>query len=275
MVRTAARRVPHRRLVGRRKGINRRRFNALRLALWIALGVLGLECLAVALLSPRFRVTHVSLQGTRRLSAKQVTAQFSVPPTQNLFLAPVHDWERAVASLPKVAQVSIARKLPGNLLVQITERQPWASVRTEDGLWHTVDKDFVPFRTTQQPEAGLLQVLASDFGAWEALPGIPLPSVGLDVARECAHWAEAYQKFPLHLIEIDTDSGVSLYRVGGVRVQIGSKEKIKEKLTSLEKLLAERSDLFSSNRIAYVNLFAADAPAIGLKTIQNEAVIKP
>jgi hypothetical protein len=137
-----------------------------------------------------------------------------------------------------------------------------------------VDTQFIPFRTTKQPEAGLLRILASDIDAWEALPGIPLPSTGLATAQECAHWAQSYQKFPLSQIEIDTGSKVSLGRVGGVRVQLGSGEKIREKLTTLERLLAERSDLVNSNQIAYINLFAADAPAIGLKTIKAETLPK-
>ena len=272
MVRTAARPVSHRRRrVARRKSINKRKTNWLRLSLWLAVGVLVGECVAVAFLSPRFRIKQVALQGTRLLSNKQVTAQFSVPPTQNLFLAPVREWERAIERLPKVAHASIVRKLPGNLQVVVTERQPWASVRTQDGIWHVVDADFIPFRTTKHPEAGFLRILASDFAPWEALPGIPLPSVGLNTARECAHWAKIYQKFPLSQIEIDIDSKVSLSHAGGVRVLLGSEEKIQDKLTSLEKLLAERSDLLDSDRIAYINLFAADAPAIGLKipTINN------
>ena len=80
MVRTAARPVPHRRRVARRKSINKRKTNWLRLSLWIAVGVLVGECAAVAFLSPRFRIKQVALQGTRLLSNKQVMAQFSVPP---------------------------------------------------------------------------------------------------------------------------------------------------------------------------------------------------
>jgi POTRA domain, FtsQ-type len=263
MVRTSAPPISHRRRARHRKSVNRRRVNKLRIALWIALAVLLAECVVVALASPRFRVKGIALSGVASVPAKRVAAQFTVPATQNIFLAPTESWERAITRLPGIEQAEIRRAWPGILKVQVVERTPWASVRTADQQWHTTDKNLIPFRTTKQPEAGLIRILVSDCAPWEALPGIPLPSIGLEAARECVRWSESYKKFPLKQIEIDTGSKVSLVSQGGVLVKLGSGEKIPEKLTSLEKLLLERPDLTDAASNLYVNLFAADAPAIG------------
>jgi cell division protein FtsQ len=229
-----------------------------------ALLVLIAECVAVALLSPRFQVKTTKVSGLKSIPLARIRAQFHVPKGQNLFLAPTGDWEKSIARLPAVASVSIEKHLPGSLEVLVQERKPWASVRTKDGRWHTIDKNFIPFRVTASPEAGLLRILASDFEAWEAIPGIALPSAGLEAAQECADWISDYGKFPVTQIEIDAGSKVCLNRVGGVPVYLGSSEKTREKLTALEKLLAERPDLAlkDSKSLHYINLFAADAPAI-------------
>jgi len=264
MLRTHARPVPHLRLARRSKPINRRKPNILRRVLGAAVLVLIAECVAVALLSPRFQVKTTKVSGLKSIPLARIRAQFRVSKGQNLFLAPTGDWEESIARLPAVASVSIAKHLPGSLEVLVQERKPWASVRTKDGRWHTIDKNFIPFRVTASPEAGLLRILASDFEAWEAIPGIALPSAGLEAAQECADWISDYGKFPVTQIEIDAGSKVCLNRVGGVPVYLGSSEKTREKLTALEKLLAERPDLAlkDSKSLHYINLFAADAPAI-------------
>ncbi len=275
MVRTAVRHVPHRRMARRYRALNRRKPNILRRALLVALLTLITECVVVALFSPRFHIKDVTITGLQSVPTQRIRKQFAVPSQQNLFLAPTHDWERAILRLPSVASVEIHRKLPGNLEVMVHERMPWASVRTYDGVWHTIDRHFIPFRTTSQPEPGLLRILASDFEPWEALPGIALPSASLEAAQECAGWALNYKKFPLSQIEIDTGSKVCLNRAGGVPVYLGSSEKITEKLTSLEKLLAVRPDLINKDRtqLHYINLFAADAPAVA--EVQPLPELKP
>ena len=254
-------------MVRRHKALNRRKRNVLRWALGIATLVLVAECVVAALFSPRFHVKEVAITGFQTIPEGRLRKQFQVPAGQNLFLAPTRDWEKAIARLPGVESVAIHKELPGQLEVVVQERKPWASVRTSDGNWHTVDMQFVPFRTAAQPEPGLLRILASDFAPWEALPGIPLPSAGLEAARECARWAADYRKFPVNQIEIDTGSKVCLNRIGGVPVYLGSSEKINEKLTSLEKLLTVRPDLTTKDntQLYYINLFAADAPAIAEK----------
>jgi cell division protein FtsQ len=257
-------------MVGRRKAVNKRKANWLRVALWVAVGILLGECVAVALLSPRFRIKRVRVEGTHSLPTERILAQLPIGREQNLFLAPLPQWRKNILRLPGVAQVSLERVLPSKLSVTITERTPWASVKTKDGLWHTIDESFTPFRTSKQPEPGLVPLIVGDIAAWEALPGVPLPSAGLETARECVHWVAADRNFSLLQIEINQDSGVSLRSKEGIEVKLGSGERIKAKLTSLEKLLAERSDLVRSNQIDYINLFAADAPAIGLRTPINK-----
>jgi POTRA domain, FtsQ-type len=279
MVRTHARPVAHRRIARRRKPVNRRKINKLRLALWIAVLVLLGECVVVALVSPRFRVKALELEGVATIPTHKIAAQFAVPATQNLFLAPTADWASAITRLPGIERATIKKTLPGKLTVQVTERTPWATVRTFDGHWHTIDSNLIPFRTTKEPEAGLVRILVSDCAPWEALPGIVLPSVGIETAQECVRWSLDYRNFPLKQIEIDKDSKVCLVSQGGVLVKLGSGEKIPQKLQSLEQLLVERPDLKGNAPNLYVNLFAFDAPAVGLinpnTLTQTKPQIKP
>ena len=267
MVRSAPRPVPHRRLSRTRQAAkrraNRRQANWPRRILSGTLLVLAVECVAVALLSPRFFVKRVTIQGQKTLPASLIRNQFTVALTQNLFLAPTREWQRRIGCIPGIASVSIQRTLPGTIHLVVQERAPWATVRTSDGRWHTVDTNFIPFRVGKQPEPNLPRIQVSDLAPWEAIPGMRLPSPGLVAAQICNRWAQVHPDFSITQIEIDQESNVCLNRVGGVPVRLGRAEGISQKLVMLEKLLSERPDLFYSTSIAYVNLYAADAPAIG------------
>lgn len=267
MVRSAPRPVPHRRLARNRTAVkhplNRRRTNWPRRILLVALLILALECVAVALLSPRLYVRQLSIQGLETLSTSLVEEQLPISATQNLLLAPTQAWVRQVERIPGVASAQVQRALPGTIRLIVQERKPWATVRTSDGRWHTVDTSFIPFRIGKKPEANLLQILAFDLAPWEAIPGMPLPSSGLLAAQECERWIKAHPDFRISSIKIDQESKVCLNREGGVPVQLGMEEGLSQKLRALERLILERPDITYRTDIAYINLYAADAPAIG------------
>lgn len=268
MVRSAPRSVPHRKLAASRatakRRTNRRRINWPRRLLVAALLTLAVECVVVALLSPRFAIRKLTLQGVESLSPALVREQLTLEPGQNLLLAPTSTWERQIERIPGVASASVERQLPGTIRIVVEERVPWATLRTKDGRWHTIDSSFTPFRVRATPEQNLPRILASDIAPWEVVPGMPISSPGLPTAQLCERWSRAHRELPLTQIEIDPRSKVCLNRVGKVPIHLGTGEGIRQKLTALEKLLAARPDLSYSTDIAYVNLLAPDAPAIGL-----------
>lgn len=271
MVHAPRRSVPHHRLASaptkpkRRVQENRRKINWPRRVLIVALLILALECVAVALLSPRFSLNRLEIRGLETISREQIKAEVFWNAGQNLFLAPTGQWERNVTRIPSVDHVSVQRVLPGTIRVVVEERKPWASVLTFDGAWHTIDRTHVPFRLTEEPEPGLPRLLVLDIQPWEVLPGVPLPSKGLPDTHLCVAWASAHPNFPVTQIEIDKFSQVYLSRVGKVSVQLGSGERLHEKLSTLECLIQTRPELTYDNNISYINIFAPDAPAIGIK----------
>jgi cell division septal protein FtsQ len=80
-----------------------------------------------------FRVRRVAIEGARYTATKDILGQLHVDTTASVW-APVKPLEQRVAQLPEVRSVVIRRKLPGTLVVTITERVPVALVPTPQGF---------------------------------------------------------------------------------------------------------------------------------------------
>jgi cell division protein FtsQ len=158
------------------------------LAHWLRLGALG--ALVVLVISspwwgPRalsgldfFRVRKVEIEGARYLAPEQVLARLQVDTTVSVWtdLAPL---EERVAAHPQVRVARVERKLPGTLVVHVTENLPIALVPAARGLRAVdVDGDTLPIDPSAvdvdlpivaQRDTAVLRLLAEVRTAYPAL----------------------------------------------------------------------------------------------------------
>jgi cell division protein FtsQ len=80
-----------------------------------------------------FRVRRVEIDGARYVSPDEIVSRLRIDTTQSLF-DDVGPLETRVRQHPSVRDVRIERKLPGTLLVKITENLPVAFVQAASGL---------------------------------------------------------------------------------------------------------------------------------------------
>ncbi len=80
-----------------------------------------------------FRVRRVEIDGARYVSPDEIVSRLRIDTAQSLF-DDVGPLEKRVREHPSVRDVRIERKLPGTLLVRITENLPVALVQAANGL---------------------------------------------------------------------------------------------------------------------------------------------
>jgi cell division protein FtsQ len=80
-----------------------------------------------------FQVRHVEVVGRRYLAPHDVLAQLHVDTTVSIW-TDLRTLERRVATHPQVRAVKVERKLPGTLVVRVTENLPVALVPSPAGL---------------------------------------------------------------------------------------------------------------------------------------------
>lgn len=80
-----------------------------------------------------FRVRKVEIVGARYVTAGDILDRLRVDTNASIW-DPTGPLERRLASHPQLRRVSVRRKLPGTLVVDIEENSPVALVATSDGM---------------------------------------------------------------------------------------------------------------------------------------------
>ena len=125
-----------------------------------------------------FHLRRVEVRGTRYLQPSDVLARMRVDTSTSIW-SDTHVLERRVAQHPQVRAVEIDRKLPGTLVVQVTENLPVAFVPSAGGL-RAVDvagrglpidpsRVNVDLPVLAKPDTALLRLLADVRGRSPAL----------------------------------------------------------------------------------------------------------
>lgn len=252
----------------RRRAIrrNRKSIRWAPLLLQIALGAFAVECIAALLFSPRLRVRTVAVTGNETIPTARLLKRMGTVVGQNLVRLPMNRIWQSVLAEPTVETAEVRREWPDRVTLVVHERKPWASVQTPDGACYTIDAKMVPFRTGDAPEASLPRLRLAPADSDNPVPkvtlGVPMNAPGLGEVARCLAWATNRPDFVLEAVTIDTEGKLCLNRKGGVEIQLGSGSDLNKKLASLELLLEKRPGLKTGTDVAYVNLFAYDAPAI-------------
>jgi cell division protein FtsQ len=252
---------------------NRRRRSWSRLLLGWASAALVVECVVALLFSPRLAIRSVSVEGNTTVPTARVLALAGKIEGQNIVRLAAGRIREGVLREPTVETVAVRRTLPDRVQIVVKERQPWAAVLLPGGACFTIDQHLVPFRKTPEPEKGLPRLKLS-VAAGRPSPvilGKPMTAPGLAQVSACLAWAHSEPDFRLDAVAIDPSGKLCLNREGGVQVQLGSETDLDKKLYALGLLLQRHPALRTAADIAYINLFAFDAPAVLPRKVASAA----
>ncbi len=88
-----------------------------------------------ALTTPRFAIVDAEVDGLRRLSADKVLGLAGIARGDNVFALDVAEAERRLVESPWVAEARITRRLPGQVRVEISEREAGALLAVGEELF--------------------------------------------------------------------------------------------------------------------------------------------
>ena len=94
--------------------------------------------------SARFAVTEIDVLGHDRRSADSIAAESGVTAGANVFSLDLDAARARILADPWIAQATLARKLPGTILIEVTERKPVALVAMGDIYLATAEGE--PFK---------------------------------------------------------------------------------------------------------------------------------
>jgi cell division protein FtsQ len=217
---------------------------ALRTALGIVLVVSAALGVAWAarrhvMTSPRFAVTEIDVVGHERRTADVIAAESGVTAGANVFSLDLDGARARILADPWISQATLARRLPGTILIQITERKPAALVALRDTYLATAEGE--PFKKLEPGDpidlplvTGLRQEALDDDreGTMRTIRR------AIDLAAEYEHGGLA-RRLPLEEVHVDTDGTFAVVvGRGGLSLVLGGPP-FRRKLDQASRVVAE------------------------------------
>ncbi|MEW5786020.1 MAG: FtsQ-type POTRA domain-containing protein [Bacillota bacterium] len=177
------------------------------------------------------RVGEIRLSGVQRLESNAVIAACGVREGASLFLLNPEKVEQALRQLPGVETVAVKKIYPAAVAVAITERKPTACI-LDGGVYWVVDREGVSFEQWIYLEESLPLVTGVNSGGLAIGQKLAEPSKAANLETFLAalqlvprlEWAE---------LNITDESNQVLYTVDGMRVLLGDRENMDQKLRLL------------------------------------------
>ncbi|MEV6740547.1 FtsQ-type POTRA domain-containing protein [Streptomyces sp. NPDC051104] len=189
--------------------------------------------------SPWLRVEHVSVSGTRVLTAAQVREAAGVRIGSPLISVDTEAIEARVRrKLPRIDTIDAVRSWPRGIGLKVTERTPVLVIKN-GGKFVEVDREGVRFATVSQAPNGIpaLELTVSKSAGWRRF--------GTDrMVREAALVAQdvpAGVKRDVRTVRVRSYDAISLELTGGRTVLWGSSERGRAKATALTALMKAAS----------------------------------
>ncbi len=225
-MKTAARRRRSRRSLGARLG-----------TYWLA-GVVVLAAIAwgavAAMRLPAFHVRSVAVSGLGRVARDEVLARAAIEPDDNAWLLNRTAIRRRIEAIPYVATAAVHVAPPGDVWIEVVERQPDACVRDARGRTVTIDS---ALRVLENgcSEAQLVYVLRD---ALDSPPGAFVRDEELAELENDAHAlagrGDRYREF-----EHDPFGQLEGTLVEGIRVRFGDDDDLDRKQHLIGPILAQ------------------------------------
>jgi cell division protein FtsQ len=190
------------------------------------------------LISPRFTVAHVDVEGASRVSADRVRGAAAIPPGANLWRLDSAAVAARVAALPEIRRADVIRRVPDRLVIVVDERRPFTLVHA--GRLHWLDEEGRVLDEASRAVAPSVPVVSGLSEAELAsLRSDPSPRVREAIAlirtllrRGSALAAEISE------IDVSRNDGPVLYTADAVEVRLGNEE-WEERLARLERILRQ------------------------------------
>jgi cell division protein FtsQ len=160
--------------------------------------------------SPRFAVTEVDVVGNERRTADFLVGESGISVGSNVFATNLDGARARLLADPWIADATLARRLPGTILVQVTERKAVALVALGDTYLATAEGE--PFKKLEPGDPvdlPLVTGLRPESVADDRTGAMQTIRRAIDLAAEYDHGALA-KRSPLEEVHVEPDGAFTL-----------------------------------------------------------------
>ncbi|NLX90088.1 MAG: FtsQ-type POTRA domain-containing protein [Firmicutes bacterium] len=207
---------------------------------------------------PCFDIREISINGLDKLSADEICAAAGLQEGMNIWKISTPEIREKVASLPRVAEVRVEKKLPGSIVIFVEEKQPVAMIPYHSSYLELAgDGLIIGICDEYKGELPLINGLS--WGRMDVGMIIPDRPRG-EIVEKFLEALAASPSLPLAEINVNNTQQIIVYTWEGMEVWLGNAEDLNEKLEVLQQL--HRFFLAGENELqeGYLDIRAVEAP---------------
>jgi len=208
--------------------------------------------------SSYFLVTQVDIIGAQRISQEEIIKRSGIKPGVSMFSFFESRVGSELLKNPWLKEANISRELPGKVVIEIKEREPFCLLSGDDGIVYYMSRagEILGEAT---PESGMDFPTITGVGSDALGVGLLEEAIAiLRLSRESTqlNWDGVSE------VNLSTLYGVTLLTSDGRRVEFGRGE-IEDKWHRVEKIIAHAGEKNLS--VDYINVVARDLGVVNFK----------
>lgn len=192
---------------------------------------------------PYFNIKNVEVSGNKSISKKDIIALSNVKPGSNIFYTNLKDGSNNVLSNPYISDVTITRKLPATILINVKEREA-VFYNNIENQYFVVDKDGVVLQKRDNiKDMKLIKLDGFDYSKCELGKTIKdNDKAKVDAVADLGEIARDNKiSQGITLIDLNNSVDIKVY-YGQICVKLGNTEDIEKKFNKVLNIL-ERKEL--------------------------------
>ena len=218
----------------------------------------------ILLKSSFFNINEITVQGLNKLEEKEIINLAEIELGINILKVNLEEAGARVKLHPKVKEVELSRNFPNQIIIEVKEREPVAIIPYEDGFIEVDEEGVILARIENVSRINL-----------PLLTGIEIKSrtLGTEVGDENIKAGIKFLKAmpdrlvkQLSEINVSNEHQVIIYTTSSTQIRLGSPERIKEKMTMLEKILKNSP----SKDIEYIDISFDGQPVFKMRDDNEE-----
>ena len=203
---------------------------------------------------PGFVPKRILVTGNARVSRSEIVARAAVAPHISMWLQSTHGMAARIESIPYVGSVRISRVPPATIRIAVSERRPFAVVRSGDESV-LVDRALRVLEPASGAETGPVFIVR---------PGLNLAPGTFIATGEAVELRDAYDALTARHMQpvrlgYDRFGGLVVTLRSGLRLLLGSRDDFDRKLTLAGAIMAQ---VIGRQRVAALDLRAPSAPVL-------------
>lgn len=231
------------------RNLRRLAFVGLAIEVWLALFA-----------NPYLRVTKVRVDGAQVLTPQQVFAEAKVPDRTNIFLMALREpFSRRLGMDPLVDHASRRIQLPDTLILQVAERQPFATLSSGGQYW-LLDSKGVPYQELDSPYPGVPLVAVQQGGIANVVTlGHPLKTRWLKQTYALMEMLAQNDSLAATKISVDQNANICLNRKDNLQILLGQPDALPQKVALAEAAVTAHHGIIA-RQAAYIDVSCPELP---------------